>query len=420
MMTNSIDFKNIKLWAFILLILMIVIMSMIHIFFTESDIHASYCLSLLEEGARAGLVGGLADWFAVTALFRHPLGIKIPHTAILLRKKKKLGEALGDFVAHYFLKEEDIGRLFYKGDLARFLLKSMKSPENSKQILKILRRILPETLEGIHDGRMGGLLRRCIPVILNGEEANLLVVRGMKAMMKSDIHQEVFSCFLEQFKQLIISKEPELRHFVKMRVREQGGRLVGWAIGASVAHQVLNALKIELERVDPMDSRLRKGFSHWMNEKILYLEERPEEISLLTSKITQFLGDDTLCEWFAELWQRVRLQVEEDSQKEDGWSAQTFGTLVAYLFDFLEGHDEYLNKFNEISFVNIIKILPFLRQETASFICNIIERWDGKSLSERLENGLGRDLAFIRINGTVVGFLVGVFLEMVIIFFNIL
>lgn len=409
---TSIDFKNIKSWAGFLLVIMIFIMMFLHLYFGENTLQTSVLLSLLDAGAKAGFVGGLADWFAVTALFRHPCGIALPHTAILPRKKKKLGEAFGSFIANYLLKDEDIERLFHRFESAKFLIKYAKKDENRDALLKILRRIAPQILEGIYDGRVRNAMTRALPIILNGKEANFLVIKGLKAMMQSDVHQEVFSFFLAQVKAMIAAQEPELRKFVEMRVREQGGRLVGWAIGGSVAHQVLNALKIELERVDPMDSRLRQGFTTWINEKITHLEERPEELSRLSKKLVDFLSDESLCEWSSELWQRVCAYIEKDSEQEDGWFAQIFTALLAYLLRIFEENLEWHQKLHSILWGQLQKTLPFIRHEITFFIPHIIDKWDGKELAERVEKGLGRDLAFIRINGTVVGFVIGLFLEM--------
>lgn len=230
-------------------------------------------------------------------------------------------------------------------------------------------------------------------------------------MVDEDIHQEVFSFFLAQFKQLVITREVELHQFVQERVREQGGRLIGWAIGASVATQVLTALKAELGRVDPMDSDLRHGFTKWVRKKIYQLDKDPQSAQELMERIAVFFSHDSVRVWSSGLWQRLCLMVKEDSYREDGLSQQALSTMYQQVVKGLGSRTEFAYQMDQTIRQAIKQSLPSIQQAAENMIARVIKGWDAESLSAKLEAGIGRDLAYIRVNGTVVGFVVGAVLE---------
>lgn len=371
----------------------------------------SFVLDVVRGGTRAGVVGGLADWFAVTALFRHPMGIPIPHTAILPRRKKQLGQAMGRFVAEHFFTEHDLAALLERFDCSQALVKTLENPATRTVVVDNMRKIAPGILERLEDGRGASLMTHIVPVLLRGHGVAPLLARVLRAMVDVDVHQEVFSFFLSQFKELVLQHEPEFHRFVEERVREQGGRLVGWAIGGKVASQALNALKMELERVDPMDSDVRHSFTAWVHEKINRLEEDPHQLTRVVEHLTDFLGHEALKEWWGSLWRRLRVVAEDDSQRVDGWSVQASEALLDQLIALLKTDGECAAKVNHVVSGGAVHMISGIRQEVAALIARVMEKWDGPGLAARLENGVGKDLAYIRINGTVVGFLVGAALE---------
>ncbi|MDF7674952.1 DUF445 domain-containing protein [Acetobacteraceae bacterium ESL0709] len=372
---------------------------------------SSLMLDVIQAGSRAGVVGGIADWFAVTALFRHPLGLPIPHTAILPRKKEQLGITLGRFVADHFFSDEDVAAVLERFDFARTLAETLDRPENFNSVSQQLRISIPGLLESLSDGRGANFLARVLDVFVKREDIAPLLLRICQAMVKNDVHQEVFSFLLSQFRGMVMTKEADLRHFVESRVREQGGRLIGWAIGPSVANQVLQALKLELERIDPMDSELRQGFTAWVRNELDEIEQDPVRTEQAIRRLRRFFTHESLRLWAGSLWVRLREMVEEDSMKEDGWSAQSFDALLRQMIMALKTQEGLSSKLNSTIEAVILGLLPRIRKEIAELIPKVVKNWDGATLSEKLEKGVGKDLAFIRINGTVVGCLIGAVLE---------
>ncbi len=400
-----------SLWAGLLLVGASVLAVISRLSVWQKLFGPSLWLEMLRAGSQAGVVGGLADWFAVTALFRHPLGLPIPHTAILPQRKAQLGDALGRFMAEHFLTEEEMLRLLEGADLPAALARLLQKKETEEVLLRHLRGLAPAVLERIGDGRGGSFLVTLFPTLMKRDDVTALVIRALRAMVDEDIHQEVFSFFLAQFKELVSTKEDDLHRFVERRVREQGGRLVGWAIGASVATQVLTALKAELGRVDPMDSDIRHGFTRWVKRKIQDLDDDPESARQLMGSITSFFAHESVKEWGGGLWRRLCLMVEEDSRRDDGLSTQALRTAYQQLTGTLLQRTDLASQLDRAVRQAIVKSLPQMRKNVAGMIARVIGRWDARSLSARLEAGIGKDLAYIRVNGTVVGFVIGAVLE---------
>ncbi|MBV8578677.1 MAG: DUF445 domain-containing protein, partial [Acetobacteraceae bacterium] len=194
---------------------------------------------LLQAAAKAGFVGGIADWFAITAIFRHPLGLPIPHTAIIPHQKERLGQALGRFVGRHVFTGEEVARILERLDLPGILHRFLADPAFNRPAAEALAKMLPRALATIEDGRARRFLSRIVPRLMGRPASGAVVARALRGLVESGRHQEVFSFMLGQFKALLASREGALTRAIEERVREQGGRLVGWALGASIARRVL-------------------------------------------------------------------------------------------------------------------------------------------------------------------------------------
>jgi uncharacterized membrane-anchored protein YjiN (DUF445 family) len=362
---------------------------------------------LLRDAGRAGFIGGVADWFAVTALFRHPLGLPIPHTAIIPAQKERLGGALGRFVANHVFTEADVKRFLGNLDSPDILRRFLNDPAAIGPAAAALAGVLPKLLASIEDGRARRLLARLLPRLAGGKAAGIVVARALAGLVEGGRHQEVFSFIISQLKDMLAAREESLREAIKERVREQGGRLVGWAIGASVAQRVMKGVNIELERVSPDSSEMRDAFDEWARREIGRLETDPARAAELGQALRGVLTHDTVQAWAWDVWARLRLALEQDAARPHGRTVAVIEGALASLGDVMGNDPAARAKVNVAVETIVMRILPLAQLELAGFIGRVIGQWDTAKITDTLELRVGKDLQYIRVNGTLVGFVLG-------------
>ncbi|GAN60759.1 membrane protein [Acetobacter cibinongensis] len=364
-------------------------------------------LEMLRAGARAGVVGGLADWFAVVALFRHPMGLPIPHTAILPAQKERLGRALGRFVSGQVFTEKEVTRVLERVDIPSFLANMLDEPGTRETITRSLLSSMPQMLDRLEDGRASAAISKALPHLVGGNSLAPIVAKALRSLVDDDRHQEVLSYFLSQIKDGLQAKEGALRGIIEDRVREQGGRLLGWAIGGSIATRVLLAASKELERVDPQNSTLREGFTAWVRGQIDRIETDPERGSEISQTIMSVLSHESVVVWWGDIWQRFRRLVEEDIEDPNGRIASVIQEAVDRMAIQARQDPALRQKIMDGVSKATFKALPFIREQMADFIAKVVAGWDAVQIAEKLELRVGKELQFVRFNGTLVGFGVG-------------
>ncbi len=369
--------------------------------------------SLLRDAAKAGFIGGVADWFAVTALFRHPLGLPIPHTAILPAQKERLGNALGRFVANHVFTEADIRKVLGNIDFPAILRRFLADRTTTRPLAEALAGMLPKLLASIEDGRARRLLARLLPKLAGGRAAGIVVARALSGLVEGGRHQEAFSFILNQLKETLANREEVLREAIKERVREQGGKLVGWALGASVANRVLSAVNTELDRINPDSSDIRDAFDEWVHQEINRMETDPERAAELGRALRGVLAHDTVQAWAWDVWARMRRALELDAANPHGRSVAVIEAALVNLSDVLEKDPAAQARVNAAFQALVLRLLPGAQAEGAKFIGNVVGTWDAATITEKLELRVGKDLQYIRVNGTLVGFLLGAAINLV-------
>ena len=366
-----------------------------------------YWTELLQASAKAGFVGGIADWFAVTALFRRPLGLPIPHTAIIPNEKIRLGQALGRFFARHVVTEDEVSRLLGRLDVAGLLREVLTNDDVVHPLARTLAGYLPRILASVEDGRARRVLGRLLPRMVGGPAAGRVLARAMRGLVDGGRHQEVLGFILTKLRSGMLEKEEQLRHLIEERVREQGGRLMGWALGASIATRVLGTVNAEMDKMDPDGSEVREAFDVWVRREIELMETDPEHAAELGRAIRRVLGHHTVQAWSWDVWSRLRLALEADAGRPGGHTSALLETAVRNLGDMLAQDPVASARVQRAAEHLVARLLPAAQTQVAAFIADVIASWDTATLTDRIELRVGRDLQYVRMNGTLVGFLVG-------------
>jgi uncharacterized membrane-anchored protein YjiN (DUF445 family) len=362
---------------------------------------------LLQAAAKAGFVGGVADWFAVTALFRHPLGLPIPHTAIIPAQKERLGRALGRFVANHVFTREETARVLARLDLAGILERFLSEPATTRPAAEALAGLLPQFMATVEDGRARRLIARLMPRMLGGTAAGQVAARMLQGLVEGGRHQEVFDFLLNQLKGLLAGREEALRAVIEDRVREQGGRLVGWALGAALARRVIAQVHAELDKMSPDGSELREAFDEWVRREIARMEEEPDRAAEVGALLRRVFAHETVQRWLWDVWSRLRHALEADAARPSGRTVALMEGALANLGSTLANDPAAQGRLHRGAEAVVLSLLPAAQARLADFVADAVAGWDNKTVVDRLELRIGKDLQYIRVNGTLVGFLIG-------------
>jgi uncharacterized membrane-anchored protein YjiN (DUF445 family) len=251
------------------------------------------------------------------------------------------------------------------------------------------------------------VVARIVPRLLGGPGAGAVVARALHGLVEGGRHQEVLGFVLGQIKTLLAGREEALRLVIEERVREQGGRLVGWALGATIARRALAALNAELDKIGPDGSELRAAFDEWVRREITRMEQDPARAAEIGRAIRQVVAHETVQAWLWDVWSRLRLALEADAARPTGHTVAFFSGALANLGALLE-NDPAARAGVEHAIEGLVAtLLPAAQVQLADFIAGVVGGWDAATVTDRLELHVGKDLQFVRVNGTLVGFLVG-------------
>ena len=362
---------------------------------------------LLQASAKAGFVGGIADWFAITALFRHPLGLPIPHTAIIPRQKVRLGRALGRFVAGHVVTSAEVGRVLARLDVSAILSRFFLDREAAQPAARALAEMLPRLLSSVEDGRARRTLARLAPRLLGGPAAGVVVARALRTLVEGGRHQEMLDFLLKELRTGIEAKHDSLHQFIQDKVRAQGGRLVGWVLGAQVADRVLGVLRAELDRIDADGTSIRQAFDEWVGQEIDRMEHDPARAAEIGRAIRRVVAHETVQSWLWDVWGRMRLSLEADAARPNGRTLAVLEGALGNLGTFLAEDEGARQRLQAATQSIIAGLLPSAQAQLSDFIAGVVANWDTATITDKLELRVGKDLQFVRVNGTLVGFLVG-------------
>jgi uncharacterized membrane-anchored protein YjiN (DUF445 family) len=292
------------------------------------------------------------------------------------------------------------------------LRKFLTDATATRPAAEALAQMLPKLLASIEDGRARRLLARLLPRLIGGRAAGVVVARALGGLVEGGRHQEVFSFILNQLKETLTAREEVLKEAIKERVREQGGKLVGWAIGATVAKRVLSAVNQELDRIGPDSSEMRDAFDEWVRREIARLETDPERAAELGRAMQGVLAHDTVKAWAWDVWARMRRALETDALQPHGRSVAVIEAALASLGEVL-GKDAAAQARVQSGVESLVlSLLPQAQAEGAKFIGRVVGAWDAATITDKLELRVGKDLQYIRVNGTLVGFILGALISL--------
>ena len=361
-------------------------------------------LAWVEAFAEAAMVGALADWFAVTALFRHPLGLPIPHTAIIPRRKDALGDNLARFVRENFLISEALQPRLAKLDGASHAGAWLARPGNARRVSADAGAFLQWLLATLDSEALRDFLRENLHLELRQLEAAPLIGRILDLLTRSNRHQALMDLAVRVARQHL----DENRVLIRIRIDEKSP----WWLPGFVDQEIFDKIITEVEALldaigsDP-EHEARQRFNEGVQNFITALRNDPDTIARGEEIKNELLEHPLVQEYLAGLWQHVSTFLLRQAREPESALRLRFESGLMSFGEALENDPELRAQINQWLNDAILRIVRNYQQEIASVISETVRNWDSDVTSRRVELAVGRDLQFIRINGTIVGGLAG-------------
>jgi uncharacterized membrane-anchored protein YjiN (DUF445 family) len=356
---------------------------------------------LVRAVSEAAMVGGLADWFAVVALFRHPLGLPIPHTAILPANKERIGEGLARFLDRNFLTPELLLPEIRSLNLAERLAGFLASRRNATALSAEIAKALPFVLRAADDRQIVDFLTRALGSQFNEAQFARILGLGLRVVTSTGYHEAVLDAALDHARVFLADHRDSLLATVGERRR----RWIPRAVNREIARAMLRAAGELLEDLRQPHGAARQALLAKLDEIAQTLAAGPENIGFIASS-QSILNRPEVRKWIAESWAGWRDLLLRDLAAPASNTRRIMTLMIASVGDTLKADPAIRQRLDSAIEALTIEALPW-RAELVRFVSEVVRRWEPRAFSDRIEVAVGADLQYIRMNGTVVGGLVG-------------
>ena len=361
--------------------------------------------------AEAGMVGGVADWFAVTALFRHPLGLPIPHTAIIPRNKDRIGESLATFLKENFLIAPVVARRMRNIDLAGAAGRFLQAPAGQEtRIRRGASRLIGDLAESLGDERLGGLVKTAIAARLQAMEVSPLLGHALASAINEERHVPMLEAAIRWMARALDANEPLIREMVHKRANWIL-KLAG--IDSRIADSVVDGLRkltVEMgtDPAHPVRVKIEQALTQLAND----LQTSPETRAKVEAMKDELLANKSVGMWLDTLWQKGRASLIRSARNPDAAMAGKLGEVIKSIGASLEGDPRLRRAINQFARRAVAGMAASYGSSIVKLVSETVRGWDARTVTDRLEGAVGRDLQYIRINGTLVGGSVGLALHL--------
>lgn len=362
----------------------------------------------LKAFSEAAMVGGIADWFAIVALFRHPLGLPIPHTALIPNNKDAIGQNLGTFVSDEFLIKEKLEVKIEQFNFAEKAANWLSDKLNANTIASlIIEDIIPGILKTIVDEDVQRFIQTKFETKLKEINFGEWIAVGLESLTKSEKQEQLITNVLK-----ILTEELQNNRDV---IREKVNKSTPWyTLGVAdkkIADGIFNGLYEFIDEAKHSNSSIRRKINAYVLDFITELNNSPELQQKVNDLVIEFAHKSEVKEYINDIWSQIKVAISADLEKKD--DSKIKNKIISMIQNFgisIKGDEVMLSKINNFIKIDLLGILLKNKQMIGDLIASSVKSWDKEEISNKLELEIGKDLQFIRINGTVVGGFVGLFI----------
>jgi uncharacterized membrane-anchored protein YjiN (DUF445 family) len=365
--------------------------------------------------AEASMVGGIADWFAVTALFRYPMGIKIPHTAIVPNRKDRIGKSLGNFVQNNFLSPPVISARLRGAGISRKLAEWLSQPEHGEVVGKHAAAAVTGLVQVLKDEEVQELIDESIVKRVRSTQVAPVMGKVLTVVTAENRHQELLDAALRLIDRLV----DENRDALRARISDELPWWVPSPIDDKIYQKIINGVENTLQEVTANPEHpLRGRFNEAMGDFIERLKSSPEMIERGEQLKAEVLEHPAVRGYSASLWTDLKASVLRHAADPGSEFRRRIAHTVTRFAESMQNDDELLAKIDGWIESAVLYFVEQYRGEVAELISTTVSAWDPEDTTRKIELQIGKDLQFIRINGTLVGGLAGLIIYTISQFFG--
>ena len=390
---------------------MLAAMAAIFIAATRLD-HLHPAWGFVRAFAEAGLVGGIADWFAVTALFRHPLGLPIPHTAIIPRNKDRIGDTLAQFLKDNFLTPSVVARRMKSLDVAGAMGRFLSQPPSGEWRLRQGgSRLLADILEALDQEHLGGMVKAAVAERMRRVDIAPLLGQTLEAAITEERHVPLVDGIVTWAGRTLDANEDLIRDMVHKRA--------GWilrlaGLDEKLADAIVDGLrKLTIDMALDPHHPLRAKAEEGLVRVAAGLRSDPELQARVEAWKNEAIENPAVADWLGGIWEKSRAGLLKSARDPDAAMAGKFGDALRQLGETLQKEPRLKAAINQFARRATVGMVASYGDGIVTLVSDTVRGWDARTISDRLEGAVGRDLQYIRINGTLVGGLVGLVIHAV-------
>jgi len=367
---------------------------------TRDDIWLGY----VKAFAEAAMVGALADWFAVTALFHHPMGIRIPHTNLIENKKKNIGDNLGGFVVANFLNAPTIRPYIEKLHVSTLLIQWIEQPKNLHLLVSEISAILKNVVKSADDSMVTQFISDQSQKLLKEIRLNATLAAGLDIIMQRGDQVRILNYLVSKLRTYVIDNETMVRE----RVKKESHFLIPGFVDNLIATKITKGLANYLAEIEQEpDHTVRKEIDQQLKRFIEDIRTNPAWQKELEDIKDSLLSGDKIQQYASSVWKHLQNAIMSDLEGTESSIMLYLQKTISEMAHNLKNDPAFQQKINKWTQRTAYKYILKNTSKVGDLISSTVGNWQGKELSNKLELEVGKDLQFIRINGTLVGGLVG-------------
>jgi uncharacterized membrane-anchored protein YjiN (DUF445 family) len=393
--------RNYKMFATGLFVLMAIIFVVMTILEKKNPAH---WIGYIRAFSEAAMVGALADWFAVTALFHYPLGIKIPHTNLIENSKERIGDNLGNFVVENFLSPQNIRPYIQKIKISSFVGDWLSKERNQENLMKELSNIILDILKKLNDTEVVNFIGKKAKEMSADLKINEIIGNGLEYILDKKDHQRFVTNLSKQIKEYVLNNQS----MVKERVKSESFFLIPKFVDDGIAEKITKGLSNYFEEVETNENHsLRAEITQKLYEFSKEIQTEEKWVEEFRTIKNDFLKEEKIQQYSTDIWNSIKKSLTKELEEEQSALKNYLRKNLAELSENLKTDEIFQNKIDHWIRVTAYKYILKNTHQFGALISSTVGNWEGKELSEKLELEVGKDLQFIRVNGTIVGGLVG-------------